>query len=143
MPVRSGSAEWNGDLKSGKGVVSTQTGVIKNVAYNFSSRFEEGKGTNPEELIAAAHAACYSMALSAGLSGAGHTVSSVRTEARVHVVPDSGGFKISQIELHTEAKVSGIDEKGFLKFAEDTKTGCPVSGALKSVPMTLTAKLIS
>lgn len=141
MPVRSASAEWKGDLKGGKGEVSTETGVLKSVAYNFSSRFEQGKGTNPEELIAAAHAACYSMALSAGLSGAGHKVESVATTARVHIVQEGGGFKISKIELETEAKVAGIDEAAFKKAAEDTKTGCPVSGALKSVPMTLTARL--
>jgi lipoyl-dependent peroxiredoxin len=142
MPVRKAHAQWNGDLKSGKGSVSTETGVVENASYNFSSRFESGKGTNPEELIAAAHAACYSMALSAGLSAAGHKVVSVATEARVHVVPDGGGFKISQIELSTEGRVEGVDEAAFKKAAEDTKVGCPVSAALKAVPMTLTTKLL-
>lgn len=143
MPVRTGNAEWKGDLKSGNGVLATESGALKGVAYNFSSRFENGTGTNPEELIAAAHAACYSMALSAGLSGAGYTVQSVRTEDKVHIVSEGGGFKISKIEIATEARVEGIDEATFQKHAEDTKAGCPVSGALKSVPMELSAKLLS
>lgn len=142
MPVRTGNAEWKGDLKSGTGTLGTESGALKGLAYNFSSRFEQGEGTNPEELIAAAHAACYSMALAAGLSEAGFTVNSVRTEDKVHIVSDGGGFKISKIEISTEASVAGIDDATFKKHAEDTKTGCPVSGALKSVEMVLSAKLL-
>lgn len=144
MPVRTGNAEWKGDLKSGTGVLSTESGALRGIAYSFTSRFENGGGTNPEELIAAAHAACYSMALAAGLSGAGYTVQSVRTENKVHIVPkEGGGFTISKIEISTEARVDGIDEATFLQQAEGTKTGCPVSGALKSVPMELSAKLLT
>ncbi|HUX20670.1 MAG TPA: OsmC family protein [Spirochaetia bacterium] len=142
MPVRKGNAEWNGDLKSGTGRLATESGALKGMAYSFTSRFEEGTGTNPEELIAAAHAACFSMALAAGLSGAGYKVASVRTEDRVHIVAREAGFVISKIEVSTEAKVDGIDEATFLKIAEETKTGCPVSGALKGPEMTLTAKLV-
>lgn len=142
MPVRTGNAEWKGDLKSGTGTLSTESGAVKGMAYSFTSRFENGQGTNPEELIAAAHAACYSMALSAGLSGAGFKVNSVRTQDRVHIEKGSDGFAITKIEISTEARVEGIDEKTFQKHAEDTKTGCPVSQALKAVDMVLTAKLI-
>ncbi len=141
MPVRSGNAEWKGDLKSGNGVLATQSGALNGMAYNFSSRFEEGTGTNPEELIAAAHAACYSMALAAGLAAAGFRVDSVRTVDRVHIEQNGGGFAITKIEVATEARVEGIDNDTFQKHAEDTKNGCPVSGALKSVEMVLTAKL--
>ncbi len=142
MPIRTGNAEWKGDLKGGTGVLATESGTLKGVAYNFSSRFENGTGTNPEELIAAAHAACYSMALSAGLSGAGHEVSWVRTEDKVHIVPQGDGFAITKLEIVTEARVDGIDEAGFQKIAEETKTGCPVSAALKVPEMVLTAKLV-
>ncbi|HEV7285838.1 MAG TPA: OsmC family peroxiredoxin, partial [Kaistia sp.] len=105
-------------------------------------RFEEGKGTNPEELIAAAHAGCFSMALSAGLSGAGFTVESIATTAKVKVDPVSGGFEITHIDLVTEAKVPGIDKATFDKIAAATKEGCPVSKALKAVPIDLDAKLV-
>lgn len=142
MPIRTGNAEWKGDLKKGTGVLATESGTLKGVAYNFSSRFENGTGTNPEELIAAAHAACYSMALSAGLSGAGYEVSWVRTEDKVHIVPQGDGFAITKLEIATEARVDGIDEAAFQKIAEDTKIGCPVSAALKIPEMVLTATLV-
>jgi osmotically inducible protein OsmC len=141
MPVRTSDAKWQGDLKSGKGTVHVGNGVWEG-QYNFSSRFEEGKGTNPEELIAAAHAGCYSMALSGGLSGAGFTVDSISTTAKVKVDPVDGGFAITHIQLITEAKVAGIDKATFDKIAAATKEGCPVSKALKAVPIDLDAKLV-
>ncbi|WP_018184464.1 OsmC family protein [Kaistia granuli] len=142
MPVRTSDAKWQGDLKSGKGTVHVGNGVWEG-QYNFSSRFEEGKGTNPEELIAAAHAGCYSMALSGGLSGAGFTVDTISTTAKVKVEPvPSGGFAITHIQLITEAKVPGIDKATFDGIAAATKEGCPVSKALKAVPIDLDAKLV-
>jgi osmotically inducible protein OsmC len=141
MPTRISDAEWQGDLKAGKGTVKLGSGAYEG-QYNFSSRFESGVGTNPEELIAAAHAACFSMALSAGLSGAGHTVESVKTTAKVKVDPVAGGFEITSIQLVTEAKIPGIDKAEFDKIAAATKEGCPVSKALKAVPISLDAKLV-
>lgn len=139
---RTASAAWSGDLKQGKGSVTTQSGLLKDSPYSFTTRFENGAGTNPEELIAAAHAACYSMALSGGLSGAGFTVESVSTTAKVKVEPVEGGFGITKIDLITEAKVPGIDKATFDKIAAATKEGCPVSKALKAVPIALEAKLV-
>jgi len=141
MPIRKASAEWRGDLRSGKGTISTETGVIKNTPYNFTSRFESGSQTNPEEILGAAHAACYSMALANGLATAGFKVNSVVTEDKVHIEKLESGFTITKIEVHTEASVDGIDDTAFQKFAEDTKKGCPVSKALASVDMILSAKL--
>ena len=141
MPIRKAHGEWRGDLMKGSGSVGTESGVLKDVAYSFSSRFESGTGTNPEELIAAAHAACYSMALSGALSGAGFKVNSVRTEDLVHIDKQGAGFAITEIEVHTVASVEGIDEKTFQKLAEETKTGCPVSKALAATKFVLTAKL--
>ncbi len=141
MPTRTSDAKWTGDLKAGKGTVKLGSGAYEG-QYNFSSRFENGVGTNPEELIAAAHAACFSMALAAGLSGAGHTVDSVQTTAKVKVDPVAGGFEITSIQLVTEAKVPGIDKAAFDQIAAATKEGCPVSKALKAVPITLDAKLV-
>lgn len=141
MPVRKSEAEWKGDLKGGSGRVKFEGGAFEG-QYNFSSRFEEGKGTNPEELIAAAHAACFSMALAAGLSGAGHTPENVHTTAKVKIDPVSGGFEITGITLVSEATVPGISDADFQKIAAATKEGCPVSKALKAVPITLQAKLV-
>lgn len=140
MPVRSGKAEWKGDLKGGKGTMETQTGSFSG-AYSFTSRFEEGTGTNPEELIAAAHAGCYSMAFSNILAGAGHTPDSVRTTARVHIGPTDNGMAITLIELTCRAAVPGIDADEFMKHAEAAKTGCPVSKALAATKITLDAAL--
>jgi len=139
MPVRKGHGEWRGDL--GKGTLGTESGALKELPYSFSSRFESGKGTNPEELLAAAHAACYSMALSAGLSGKGYKVNSVRTEDSVHIEKQADGFAITTIEIATEASVDGIDDATFQKFAEETKIGCPVSKALAGPRMVLKASL--
>lgn len=141
MPTRISDAAWQGDLKTGKGSVKLGSGAYEG-QYNFSSRFEEGVGTNPEELIAAAHAACFSMALAAGLSGAGHTVENVHTTAKVKVEVGPGGADITSIALVTEAKVPGIDKVEFDTIAAATKEGCPVSKALKAVPISLDAKLV-
>ena len=141
MPVRTANAEWKGDLVKGTGTISTESGVLKNVTYNFVSRFEQGSETNPEELIGAAHAACFSMALAHGLSSAGFKVNSVQSEDKVHVIKADGGFVISKIELSTVADVEGIDDETFQKHAEASKTGCPVSKALAGTEIIMTAKL--
>ena len=141
MPIRKANAEWRGDLRKGSGNISTESGVLKNVAYNFVSRFETGKETNPEELVGAAHAACYSMALSNILAGAGFTVNSVKTEDKVHIEKLESGFTITKIEVHCDANIAGIDEATFKKHAEDAKKNCPVSKALAAVDMVLTANL--
>lgn len=141
MPTRTSEANWTGDLKAGKGTVALGSGAYEG-QYNFSSRFEEGVGTNPEELIAAAHAACFSMAFAADLSGAGYTVENVHTTARVRVDVGPGGAEITSIALVTEAKVPGIAKDEFDKIAAATKEGCPVSKALKAVPISLDAKLV-
>lgn len=140
MAVRSAKAEWRGDLKSGKGTLETETGAASG-AYSFSSRFEEGTGTNPEELIAAAHAACFSMALSGRLADAGHEPESVRTTAQVHIERGEGGFSITRIHLESRATVPGMDAGAFVREAEAAKSGCPVSRALSAVQITLDAGL--
>ncbi|MCG6988775.1 MAG: OsmC family protein [Gemmatimonadetes bacterium] len=137
MPVRFAQAEWQGDLPHGKGTMETQTGSF-NGQYSFSSRFEEGTGTNPEELIAAAHAGCFSMALSHGLAQGGHTPTSVRTTAKVHI---TGGEGITLIELVCRATVPGISAEEFGKAADEAKVGCPVSKALAATKITLDAAL--
>ena len=140
MPIREAEARWNGDLQSGRGELALGSGAFSG-AYSFTSRFEDGTGTNPEELIAAAHAGCYSMALANGLAKAGHTPTSVQTVAKVHLDKTDAGFGISRIDLVTEADVPGIDDAEFQKFADDTKTACIVSRALAAVEITLDAKL--
>lgn len=137
---RSASALWHGDLKGGNGTMKLGGGAYEG-AYSFTSRFEDGKGTNPEELIAAAHAGCFSMAFSADLADAGFKPESVGTTARVSIEPQDGGFAITGIHLVTEAKVPGIDNAKFQEIAHGAKTGCPVSRALKVVPITMEAKL--
>ena len=141
MPsARSAKAEWQGTLKDGKGTMRMKSGAYEG-AYSFASRFEEGKGTNPEELIAAAHAGCFSMALSAELGKAGHDPQRVATTASVHLTKGDAGFSITRIDLKTEATVPGIDDAEFQKIAEGAKKGCPVSRALEAVEITLDAKL--
>jgi osmotically inducible protein OsmC len=141
MATRNGSAEWRGDLKGGAGELTVGDGVFEG-AYSFSSRFEEGDGTNPEELIAAAHAACFSMALSNILAQAGHAPDSVRTVAKVHLGQKDGQPTIHTIDLETEGNVPGIDEEEFRARAEEAKAGCPVSRALGGVDeINLTAQL--
>jgi lipoyl-dependent peroxiredoxin len=141
MATRIGSAEWRGDLKGGDGDLTVGDGVFKG-AYSFSSRFEEGEGTNPEELIAAAHAACFTMALSNTLAEHGHSPDSVRTVAKVHLRQTEEGPTIQRIDLETEGRVRGIDEDHFAEHAEEAKRGCAVSRALAGVEeMTVTARL--
>ena len=139
MASRTSEAEWQGDLKGGKGRIKLGSGSYDG-QYSFQSRFEEGTGTNPEELIAAAHAGCFSMALSAGLSQAGTPPARIHTTAKVIFGPAGGGFAISKIELTTEGSVPGIDAAGFEKAAKEAKENCPVSKALKAVEITLTTK---
>lgn len=139
--VRKGEAEWKGGVPEGSGSVSVQSGAFKG-SYGFKSRMEDGPGTNPEELIGAAHAACYSMALSLALAQAGHVPTRVHTIAKVHLEKRDGGYMIPLIELETEGEVPGIGNEEFQKFAIATKTGCPVSKALSAVDMKLTAKLL-
>lgn len=141
MAVRTSEATWNGNLPEGSGTINV--GTAFEGSYSFASRFEDGKGTNPEELIAAAHAGCYSMALSNGLAKAGHTPKRVHTTAKVHLTKNDGGFGISKIELHTEANVPGIDDDTFQKHAQDAKENCPVSKVLAGAEIMLKAKLIS
>lgn len=135
--VRKGSAEWNGDLKSGKGTVTVQSGAF-DTQYSYKSRWEEGTGTNPEELIGAAHAGCYSMALSNTLAEAGHTPDSVKTTAKVKME----GIKITEVLLETQGSVPGIDQAEFQGYAEDAKKNCPVSQALAALDIKLDAKLV-
>ena len=143
MATRNGSAEWRGDLRGGGGDVTVGDGVFKGT-YSFSSRFEEGEGTNPEELIAAAHAACFSMALSNILAEHGHAPESVRTVAKVHLRQTDAGPTIQQIDLETEGRVADIDQDHFTEHAEEAKKGCPVSRALAAVQeINLTATLVS
>ena len=141
MPIRTADAVWEGDLKSGKGNMKLAGGAFDG-PYSFSSRFEEGKGTNPEELIAAAHAGCFSMALSGGLTKAGFAPTRVSTNAKVKIEKVGEGFKITTSELSTEALVPGIDETKFQEVAEGAKKNCPVSQALAGVNITLTARLL-
>jgi osmotically inducible protein OsmC len=140
MPTRSASATWNGDLKGGNGNFKGASGAIEG-KYSFGTRFEGAPGTNPEELIGAAHAACFSMALAAGLGKAGLTPQSVTTKADVTIDKVGEGFKITRIKLTCTASVPGADAAKFKEIANATKTGCPVSQALSAVPIELDAKL--
>jgi len=141
MPVRQSDAEWRGNLQSGKGTMRLGSGAFEG-AYSFPSRFESGQGTNPEELIAAAHAGCFSMAFSHGLSQAGHEPKRVHTTARVHLEKVGGGFSITRIELDCEAEIPGIDEGTFRQQAEEAKKNCPVSKVLTGAEITLNARLV-
>ena len=140
MPVRSSTAEWKGTLPEGSGHMVVGKGAYDG-AYSFASRFEDGAGTNPEELIAAAHAGCFSMALSGGLTRAGTPPNSIATTAKVHIEKGDAGFDITRIELDTVGDVPGIDADAFQKAAEGAKVGCPVSKALKAVEISLKATL--
>ena len=137
---RSASAVWNGGLKDGRGTISTASGVLADTQYSFSTRFEEGKGTNPEELIAAAHAGCFSMALSAQLDTAGKKAESIQTEAVVTMDKTDAGFTITAVHLKVRAKVPGASPPDFQAAAENAKKGCPVSRVLNA-QITLEAKL--
>jgi osmotically inducible protein OsmC len=141
MATRDGNAEWRGDLRGGSGTVSVASGLFDGT-YSFGTRFEEEPGTNPEELIAAAHAACFSMALSNILAEAGHAPESVKTTAKVHLRFVDGAPTIAQIDLITEGRVPGIDQDQFADYATQAKAGCPVSRALAAVgEITLDATL--
>ena len=140
MATRIGEAVWTGTLSKGKGEMETGSGTIKG-PYTFASRFESGKGTNPEELIAAAHAGCFSMAFAGILEQAGFPPEKIHTTAHVTIDKSGEGFSITGITLETEAQVKGIDEKTFQEKAAAAKAGCPVSRALAGTPIRLDAKL--
>ena len=142
MPIRTAEAEWKGNLLQGQGRMKLGTGAYEG-PFSFKSRMEEGAGTNPEELIGAAHAGCFSMALSATLEKAGFTPKRVRTKAGVRFDKVEEGFAITSIELTTEAEVPGIDPVKFQELAEAAKKGCPVSRALACTNITLKATLVS
>ena len=142
MPVRKADAVWTGTLKEGSGKMKMQSGAYEG-GYSFGSRFEEAPGTNPEELIAAAHAGCFSMALSAELGEAGHDPQEVATTADVHLEKTDDGFTVTRIVLKTKARVPGIDEDTFLEIAEGAKKGCPISRLLTGAEISLEAELVS
>lgn len=140
---RTAGAVWKGGLKDGKGVISTQSGVLKETQYSFSTRFEDGLGTNPEELIAAAHAGCFTMALSAQLGSANLTPESLETTAAVTFGKTEAGFRITAIHLTTRAKVPGASESAFDTAAQNAKNGCPISQLFKgNAEVTVDAKLV-
>jgi len=139
---RSASAVWNGSLKEGKGTISTQSGTLKNTQYSFKARFADGVGTNPEELIAAAHAGCFTMALSAQFTQAGFTADSIETNAVLTLDQTGAAPTITKIHLTTKAKVPGIDKAKFDELAHNAEVGCPVSRVLKAAEITLDATLL-
>ncbi len=143
MAAREATAEWQGDLKQGAGRMSVASGLFTDGKYSFATRFEDDPGTNPEELIGAAHAGCFSMALSNILAEAGHTPESIKTNTRVHLRVVDGAPTIAKIDLATEGKVPGIDQQQFADYAAEAKQNCPVSRALAGVgEIALEAKLI-
>jgi lipoyl-dependent peroxiredoxin len=139
--VRKASAVWKGSLKEGKGTISSDSGVLSNTPYSFSTRFENAKGTNPEELIAAAHAGCFTMALSAQLGSAGITPESLETTASLTLDKLEAGWTITKVHLDVAARIPGVDKAAFDKAAENAKAGCPVSRLLKA-EITMTARLV-
>src|SRR6476661_1182581 len=139
--LRHSTAVWNGSGKDGKGAITTESGVLEGVPYSFSRRFGEEKGTNPEELIAAAHAGCFTMALAFQLSGAEHPPERLETRADVSIVQEGGGWKIDAVMLQVKAKVPGIDAAKFKELAEGAKANCPVSKVLNA-KITLKADLV-
>jgi osmotically inducible protein OsmC len=141
MPTRTSSARWSGNLTDGSGTIRTGKGGFEG-NYSFKSRFEEGEGTNPEELIGAAHAGCFSMAFAKGLADAGHTATSVDTTAKVHLDKTDAGMTVTRIELETVGNVPGIDDAEFQKVAQGAKENCPISRLLSpGAEITLTARL--
>ena len=140
--VRKASAVWKGSLKEGKGVVSTDSGVLSNTQYSFSTRFEDGRGTNPEELIAAAHAGCFAMALSGQLGSAGMTAESLEVTAAVTLEKTDAGFTVTKSHLDLTARIPGADQAAFDQAAENAKAGCPISRLLKA-EITLTSRLLT
>ncbi len=139
--VRKASAVWKGSLKEGKGTISSDSGVLSNTPYSFSTRFESAKGTNPEELIAAAHAGCFTMALSAQLGNAGITPESLETTASLTLDKLDAGWTVTKIHLDVSARIPGADNAAFEKAAENAKAGCPISRLLKA-EITMTARLV-
>jgi osmotically inducible protein OsmC len=139
--IKTASAVWQGSLKDGKGEISTETGVLKSAPYGFKARFEDGPGTNPEELIGAAHAGCFSMALSMILGEAGLTADRIDTKAAVTLDKLSDGFAITKVHLTLQASIPGATEEQFLELANKAKAGCPVSKVLAAAEITLDAKL--
>lgn len=139
---KTASAHWSGDIRDGQGTISTETGVVRDAPYGFKSRFEDGPGTNPEELLGAAHAACFAMALSLGLGQAGLTAESIDTRAEVSLNKDGDGYSITAVHLRCEARVPGADAATFEKIAQATKQGCPVSKVLKA-DITMEATLLA
>jgi lipoyl-dependent peroxiredoxin len=138
---RTAMAVWEGDLKRGKGVISTESGAVKSVGYNFSKRFEQEPGTNPEELLGAAMASCFSMALGSGLAANGTVARQIETTAVVNLEPKDGGFSITRIDLSCHASVPGCTDAQFDEIANNAKNTCPISRTL-SVPVTLHAHLV-
>ncbi|HEX5958659.1 MAG TPA: OsmC family protein [Hyphomicrobiaceae bacterium] len=130
--TRTASAQWQGTGKEGKGSLTSQSGVLSATPYGFNTRFGDTKGTNPEELLAASHAGCFSMALAFALTAAGFTPENIATTARVTIEPDGPGFKISRSALSLEARVPGIDREQFEKIAQGAKEGCPISKVLNA-----------
>ena len=141
MAIRNADAQWSGGLMNGKGTMKLGSGAFEG-PFSFKTRMEEGAGTNPEELIGAAHAGCFSMQLSAMLEHAGFPPERVHTTAKVHLNPDGPGFSITKIELTTEGSVPGMDEAQFIEQAQSAKVSCPVSKALAGTEITLNAKLV-
>jgi osmotically inducible protein OsmC len=139
--IRKASAVWKGSLKDGKGTISSDSGVLSNTPYSFSTRFENAKGTNPEELIAAAHAGCFTMALSAQLGNAGITPESLETTASLSLDKLDAGWTVTKIHLDVSARIPGADQAAFDKAAESAKAGCPISRLLKA-EITMTARLV-
>jgi osmotically inducible protein OsmC len=138
--VRDATAIWTGAGKDGRGSLTTQSGTLKETPYSFTTRFGDGKGTNPEELIAAAHAGCFSMALAFRLSGAGHPPERLQTKADLSIVQEAGGWRIAAVTLNLKAKVPGLAREEFLKLADEAKATCPVSKVLNA-EITLKAEL--
>ena len=142
MLKRKASAVWNGNLKEGKGRISTDSGVLKDTQYSFSTRFEDGVGTNPEELVGAAHAGCFSMALSGQLTNAGFTAESIETTATVSMEKKDAGFTVTNVHLEVVARVPGADQAAFETAAANAKSGCPISRLLNT-EITMNARLES
>lgn len=143
MPTRKASATWHGTLKEGNGTVSTESSALNEVPYSFSSRFENGKGTNPEELIGAAHAGCFTLATSHALAQAGYPPTRAHSDARVHLEKGDGGFEITRVDLVLEAEVPGVSEDQFQQIAREAKENCIVSKVLSAAEITLEATLKS
>lgn len=130
--LRSASAVWNGEVRGGNGQISTQSTVLSDSAYSFATRFEQAEGTNPEELLAAAHAACYSMAFAATLGRKGFKPQHIQTKATCSLTPQPGGFKITKMHLETRGQVEGIDDATFKQIAQEAEQSCPVSNAFRN-----------